>query len=186
MNRLDKKKNSQITSRGYALMFAIIISGLVLAVGYGISSIVRLETVLSGAARESQRAFFAADGALECALFWDQKHPGYLMTVFATATLEANTSPPGEDLTPGPGTNLTCIGADIKNPAAPVSSVTTRIDGASATTQFTLSFPDATCARIFMRKLNEGRTTQIESKGYNTDCGGSDPRKLERAIRVFY
>ncbi len=64
------------TSAGFTLFYAVLISSLLLAVGIAIFNITYKELILSSGARESQSAFYAADSALECALFWDLKHTG--------------------------------------------------------------------------------------------------------------
>src|SRR3989344_4229619 len=60
--------------RGFTLLFAMIISSIVLSIGLGIFNIALKELVLSSAARESQFAFFAADTGTECALYWDIRY----------------------------------------------------------------------------------------------------------------
>lgn len=57
--------------KGFTLLFAILVSVLVLAVGASIISIALKQVILSGAGRESQFAFYAANTGLECALYWD-------------------------------------------------------------------------------------------------------------------
>lgn len=58
----------QATEKGFVIIFAVLISALMLLIGVGIFRISVKETVLSSTARESTIAFFAADGGLECAL----------------------------------------------------------------------------------------------------------------------
>jgi hypothetical protein len=57
--------------KGFVILFAILVSSLILLISAGIFSLVQKEVILSSSARESQRAFYAADSALECALFSD-------------------------------------------------------------------------------------------------------------------
>ena len=49
----------------------MLISSLILLISAGIFNVVQKEVVLSSYARESQRAFYVADSALECALYVD-------------------------------------------------------------------------------------------------------------------
>jgi hypothetical protein len=72
-----KKLNS-----GYTLLLSVIISGVVLTIGFGIANILEKEILLSQIARKSQVAFYAADTGAECALFWDKVHPGFGGSVF--------------------------------------------------------------------------------------------------------
>lgn len=59
---------------GFVLLFSVLVSGIVLAVGLGIISITLKELLLSNTGKDSQYAFYAADSGLECALYWDLKH----------------------------------------------------------------------------------------------------------------
>lgn len=53
------------------ILFSMLISSLILLISAGIFNITQKEVILSSYARESQRAFYAADSALECALYAD-------------------------------------------------------------------------------------------------------------------
>lgn len=64
----DKKRGQ---SGGYTLLFAVLVSSIVLGVALSILSISRRELLLSSNARESQYAFYAADSGLECASYND-------------------------------------------------------------------------------------------------------------------
>lgn len=65
------KKKSKQKNMGFVILFAMLISSLILLITAGIFNVVQKEITLSSAARESQRAFYAADSALECALYVD-------------------------------------------------------------------------------------------------------------------
>lgn len=69
MNISKQQKNK----RGFVLLFAALVSSIILLVSVGIFNSVQKEVILSSYARESQRAFYAADSALECALYADIK-----------------------------------------------------------------------------------------------------------------
>lgn len=64
-------KNKQLDKRGFIILFSMLVSSTILLMSTGVFNLVQKELVLSSYARESQRAFYAADAALECALFWD-------------------------------------------------------------------------------------------------------------------
>jgi len=68
--------------RGFVLLFAILVSSVILAVGMGAFNITLKELALSAAGRDSQVAFYYADTGSECAFFWDRKHPNFDDTVF--------------------------------------------------------------------------------------------------------
>ena len=58
-------------NKGFVILFAMLISTIILLIAAGIFNVVQKEVVLSSYARESQRAFYSADSALECALYAD-------------------------------------------------------------------------------------------------------------------
>lgn len=58
-------------SRGFTLFYAVLITSLLLSIALAVFNITLKELILSSDARESQNAFYSADTALECALFWD-------------------------------------------------------------------------------------------------------------------
>jgi hypothetical protein len=56
---------------GYTLLFAILLTSVILAVSVSILSISRKEIILSTAGRDSLTSFYAADSAMECLLYWE-------------------------------------------------------------------------------------------------------------------
>lgn len=56
---------------GYTLLFAVLVSALVLAIGISILNISKKEFLLSSGARESSIAIYAADSGIECAYYYD-------------------------------------------------------------------------------------------------------------------
>lgn len=54
-------------------MFSVLLASFLLTIGLSIFSIALKELAISTAARQSVRAFFAADSGRECALYWDVK-----------------------------------------------------------------------------------------------------------------
>lgn len=78
--------------KGFTLLFAVLVSVLVLAVGASIISIALKQVILSGAGRESQYAFYAANTGVECALYWDLNG-----SQIVGGTLRYVFQPPGED-----------------------------------------------------------------------------------------
>ena len=63
----DTMKRAQ-SSKGYTLLFAVIVSVLVLSIAAFILSVSRKQFILSSSARDSIYAFYAADSGLECAV----------------------------------------------------------------------------------------------------------------------
>ncbi|HEY4522809.1 MAG TPA: pilus assembly PilX N-terminal domain-containing protein [Candidatus Paceibacterota bacterium] len=63
--------------RGIALLVTLIFMSVMLAFGLTLASLAYKQAVLASNATKSQQAFFAADGALECALYADQQQGAY-------------------------------------------------------------------------------------------------------------
>lgn len=58
-------------SRGFTILVAALTASLVLALGISVFTIAQKQLILSSLGRNSQYAFYAADTAAECALYWD-------------------------------------------------------------------------------------------------------------------
>ncbi len=171
-----KNKNIIKDNRGYTLLFAVLVSSLVLAVGISILTISKKEFLLSSAARESVYAFYAADTGLECAVYWDSKGK------FATSTLATLVSCGDASGQP------IVLNSDIYGPYTTIFHVK--------------NSDNRSCAIVSIRQEyksdasnNLVPVTTIESRGYNTGwdnasnvCNESpiNPKRVERAIRYSY
>lgn len=147
-------------ARGFILPFSVILSGVLLSMGLAVFNIVIKEIILSSSARDSQFAFYAADTGGECALYWDAK-----FGIFATSSQSA----------PYTGA-ASCGGVSIMPFTSVVGNAT------AATTTFVFANENY-CARVTVAKY--GLNTKVESEGFNT-CNTSDPRRVERAVRILY
>lgn len=164
-------KNNQSLKEGFVILIAVMVSTLVISIGAFIASIALKELALSASGRESQIAFYAADSALECALYQDLRVQAF------SATLTA----------PGPSF-VYCDGRtfniDVQDG-----------DSTSAQTYFDISFlvegrTDETSpyARIKVTKENIGTIndkTIIEAQGYNI-LSSTSTQRVERALQVVY
>ncbi len=173
----ETKKAAPHLVSGFVALFAVLISSIVLTISFGLLNIALKEVILSSSGRESQFGFYAADAGTECALYWDIKGLGGGLSAFPTST--DSTIPPsgiicnGQDIT-----TVRTIGINTFN--AWSYSVTP----SAATTTFWLSIVSGkSCSRVDVAKY--GNSTKIDSYGYNT-CNFSDPRVIERGIRVTY
>ncbi|MBI5787123.1 MAG: hypothetical protein HY446_01060 [Candidatus Niyogibacteria bacterium] len=59
-------------SKGFTLLFSLLFVSATLAISLGVSDLLISQISLSGTGRDSQFAFYAADSAAECAIFWDR------------------------------------------------------------------------------------------------------------------
>src|SRR5579872_2265328 len=104
---------------GFTLLIAVVISATLLLVSTGIIALAVKESSLADADRSSQDAFYAADSAVECVLYWDLKNPG--QSAFATST----------------NSTITCNNESFS------------VGGPTGQSQFTLTFPPAKyCAEV--------------------------------------
>ncbi|MEK7106175.1 MAG: hypothetical protein AAB895_02345, partial [Patescibacteria group bacterium] len=56
-------------SGGYTLLFAVLVTSLVLSIGISILNISKKEFLLATSAKDSSIAFYAADSGVECAAY---------------------------------------------------------------------------------------------------------------------
>ncbi len=181
MNIILKQKNN-----GYTLLFAVLVSALVLGVGVSILNIARKELLLNEGARESQYAFYAADTGYECAVYWDSQKE------FATSTYAS----PNQ---------IMCGTTSTTNPRTMASSTVTGTAPPNGSNAYTFTFVvpvmGKQCAVVTVTKdykqvllggnMVYAATTQIQSNGYNvgwngTNCNATNPIKVERALLITY
>lgn len=149
-------------ARGFTLLMAVLVSGILLALGFAIFNIVSKELVLSSSGRESQFAFYAADSGVECALYWDYKE-----NAFSTST----------PIQPE------CSGAVVND-----YEVTYDSGSDTYTTVFGFSLGEnlaGPCVDVTVTRTQNPTRTTLISQGYNT-CVTTNPRRIERTIRVQY
>jgi hypothetical protein len=188
-------------NKGYTLLFAVLISSLVLGVAVSILNIARKELILTSGARESQYAFYAADTGYECAEWYDQNPNANGYFYFATTSWTVGSPSTFTDAS-DPTPSIKCISL---SQASPITL--TQVGNAY---QFAFSVPLETvgpsgkaCADIIVSKeykdlvLADGSIltnilqTTIDSKGYNVgwnttllNCSGTSPKKVERALLI--
>jgi Tfp pilus assembly protein PilX len=154
-----KKLQSQ---RGFTLFIALVITAVLLLISTGIVALAVRESFLTVASQDSQYAFYAADTGIECAIYWDVKNTSGF-SAFATST----------------ASSIYC-NQDANNPANQFT-----VGGSPEPTPFTMTFlPQSYCATVTVIKNNIGGT-EIDSLGYNT-CDDTNPRRVERAVKVTY
>ena len=157
-------------SRGFTLLFAVLLGSLLFSLGISIAHIAIKEVVLASAGKASEVAFYAADAGIECALYWD--------------FLPQPVFPDSSSSTWDPDLKIKCSGADTQ-------LTITKETASAATTTFSVTLKISqdplilVCADVAVGKYTSGATV-IESRGHN-DCGsGDNPARVERALRVRY
>jgi len=81
MNNLKKKivklKNKKNNKKGFVILIAIVVSGLLVSLGMFIANVAYKELILSISGKASQQAFFVANSVIECALRHDIRGAGF-------------------------------------------------------------------------------------------------------------
>lgn len=155
--------------RGFALIVAVIFSSVVLAVGLALLDITYKQILLSGTAKNSQYAFYNADSALECALYWDQQNTGGAGSAFDYTSPRSSTE----------------IGCDNNTAIGGYATGIVLLNGVSTRkTSFDLPCPGGKSAHVDVYKSSTG-TTDIFASGYNY-CDAGNPARIERGIKIHY
>ena len=178
--------------KGFTLLFAVLLSSLIVSIGASIISITLRQTILSGTSRESNYAFYAANTILECATYWDKIGvSGVSESVFPDPAV--GEAPGGSPLSPSNEALVSCSGVTFVGETGWDQNLDTNI------TTFEIEIDDLTntlgvtprCAQATVEKsvISVSGTdfirTRIEARGYNT-CNQLDPRRVERGIIQEY
>ncbi len=158
-----KKKSTQ---GGFILLLAALVASLVLILGVSIFELVQKEISLSSLGRDSQFAFYAADTAAECALFWDVRF-GY----FSSSS---------------PSIQPTCDGVAWK-PLLPATGGPDNLPFVTSLVIEDLFNPNGYCAHVFVTKKAGGGTV-IQADGFSSPCEliDSSARTLQRSVELRY
>ncbi len=188
--------------KGFTLLVAMIVTALILAIGFSIGNIILKELALSASGRRSQVAFYAADSIAECALYWDKKDAKGI-SVDNSDVLAVRDSPFATSTTADATLVFIQCGTGIPGNPEPgsIGGFTKTFDELNATSSFVAIFNDpqdvnaVTCGEVTIAKnLNK---TVIEARGYNVGytpgdatqpagCDISNPKTVERGIKVDY
>jgi len=177
-----------IKSSGFTLLIAMIFVGVILAFAVTLGALGYKQSILASDATQSQFAFYAADSALECALYADQKqYPSPVWYDPSDPTTNAiqcqGVTTPLTTLCYSPqppGTAATCLG----NTNEWISTARIPIDASS---------PTPRCADLTFYEPKNRAGVYIFSEGYNISCatlnalGPNDPtRVVARGIQAQY
>jgi hypothetical protein len=191
-------QRSRAEQRGFTLLLAALTASIVLSLGASVYVIAKKELTLSSLGRDSQTAFYVADQAAECALYWDARY-----SYFGTSTPTGN----GFDLT-----KLKCDGQCLNPNGMNCAEVNGRYTG---TYRYIMAFQyspasagTSYCANVYVEKCDGAIGTwnpntqtapcvsavpavihtTIHSDGFNTTCTtlNSNPRALERSVELHY
>jgi Tfp pilus assembly protein PilV len=156
--------------RGITLLISVVLTSVVLTVALALLDITYKQVLLASSAKQSQTAFYLADSAMECALYWDQQVDAfdYTATSYLTNGITCSDS----------GGNVQTI---IPNNAPNSSTVA----GSTRTTVINIPCQSGgTQGTVTITKTNTNTTT-LYANGYSA-CSATDPRRIERGVKVSY
>ncbi|HRH24088.1 MAG TPA: pilus assembly PilX N-terminal domain-containing protein [Candidatus Paceibacterota bacterium] len=146
--------------KGFALLISVVLAAVALSIGLALLDIALKQVILASAAKQSQKAFYAADSVMECALYYDQQLNAFDRTNNISA-ITCNTLPVTNYLSPAPS------GSDPR-----VTTFTVPCAGSGEQGSVTVY-------------KNSDASTQIYALGYNT-CDTNNTRRIERGLKVTY
>lgn len=153
---------------GFVLLFAVMLSSIILAIALGISNIALKEINFTTSARDANNAFYAADTAVECALLNDKSNKF--------------------DSTGNGGGHMACLNTSF--PLVPDISM-----GPWEFKMYGSNFSSSAsaCAIVDVSKVDPGNgiyITTIISKGYSFSAVSGDcvpnSKSVERELQVTY
>lgn len=157
--------------RGAVLLIAILVSSVALAVGFGVYNRTYKELLFASYWKQTQVAFSSADAGLECALYWEL-HPPVGNTTFFPTFLEPAPGP-----TPTNDGSFSCFDQSFSWTLVGVPT------GGIATSTFS-STSAGGCVVVEVVKNSIATTTMITARGYNDACTSTNPRRVERGLKV--
>lgn len=168
---------------GFTMLYAILLTVVVLSIGLSLLEVLIQQVSLAGTAQESFLSFSAADSGMECALYADKIdifRQGGTLALPVTCS-NAPVSCNGFSITASKD-----MPPFIPNPLNMAESIWT--------CNFQATLPAGTCAQVSVHKIIDNitgalSTTTIESRGYNTVCPPAlslKPWRLERGLQTIY
>jgi hypothetical protein len=171
------------STTGFAMLFAVLISSFLIMIGISIFSISLKEVMISTSIRDSQTAFYAADSAGECALYWDIKGGGK-NSAFPSCVNESCDLPDSPSTTTTP--TITCNGIENKlsfyKYGLTYSYSGNNFFKYSSDPTYTEPEADITISKTFNDTLSK-IITVFDITGHNT---GESGRRVERGIIRSY
>lgn len=170
------------TQKGFTLLLAILVTGVVLAVGLAILNITQKQFQLAGIARESEMAFQAANAGVECIRYWDESttqggsfdvgaSSKVISCMGGTANAGGGTSGSEQNFEFDWGDPAVCTNVSVYKFHSDSGSVPVTVNG----TTYRSPCPEgATC-------------TVLLARGYNYACGDvGNRRTVERELTLVY
>lgn len=188
------KQKNKMREKGFTLLFAVLVSTLIVSISATVISIAVRQTIISGTSRESQYAFYAANTILECATYWDVVG----VTSTSNVVFPYETGSPAETRVTGAETDtIKCGGGNITTGDGFTTSFAQKVWDKSSQNKTIIymelkdkdnKFNHSYCAQATITKSKNGANpvlTTIDARGYNT-CNLTSPRAVERGLVQSY
>lgn len=152
-------KIKKTTQNGYAILFTIVLVGIISSISIGLASVAYKQLVLSSVAKDSQISFYQSDMAAECGIYAENKvHLTIDYPSPWTCGVDANGDGYSLDIT---ANELGAQGYTLL-PTSPLNS------------------SSSPCFNIIVDKTG---LTKLIAKGYNI-CNKTNIRTVEREINI--
>lgn len=167
--------NQQARNRGIALLIGLILVAVLLLISAAITTFAFKSLRLTDTATQSQYAFYAADGAAECALYWHNQKNAFCDGADGLNTIRCYgwDKPLDVDYTDG---DNSCDMADNE-------SHSWRVSDPGGSDVLTVDNGPA-CATVEIRKTSEGEFI-VDSRGRSNCSGGSGRIRAERGVKII-
>lgn len=175
-----KQKNIKF-SQGFAVLFAVLLSSFLITLGISIFNISLKEIQITTSARDSQIAYYVADSARECAIYWDLKEGAFPVCSDSSCNQIRNANGDLIDVGNTYTSNIECNNTPISltfDKASTTFSVSKNDFFHASSTNLSAPVSDINIKNEYYPSIN-GVVTTIEARGHNTGIIG---RRVERGI----
>ena len=187
--------NLPFKNKGFALLYAVLLTGIILTIGLGLSAILAKQIVLSSTGAASQAAYYAANTGKECILNWGiyggrDDNQNFLTAFGAYILVPEEVNGEFEDvLTYSRGESyldtINCGGEEVDVPPEPLED---EDENGNEVQIFNLDEFEVNdkCIKVVVI-LNEVQSrSEVRSTGYNLPCDQvANARRVERQIVGF-
>jgi len=165
--RIKMQKDKIKNNKGFALLYAVMLSSILLAITVGVLNIALKEINFSTSAKDTNDAFFAADTGAECALYYDRSEKNIFVDSPSSSQISCNN-------------NIYTVNNDY--PSHWVFVITG------------LGISGQGCVNVAVDKTDLSGGTTVISKGYNKEYDFHSPEEtcdsgqnnVERELVVTY
>jgi len=178
MSNLKQSKNLRKINNeaGFAVLFAVLLASFLITLGISIFSISLKEIQITTSSRDSQIAYYVADSARECALYWDIKRSAFPTCLNSSCSITNPTNI--NEIKP-----IECNG-NIVNLSISHPTNSTYISNALNFFQVSTTSSSSPVADLTLKKVfsSDRIITTVEARGHNTSIIG---RRVERGIQTI-